>query len=61
MGNIPWHKGKTGVYSKEIIEKMSISSKKYAKNNPEEIRLRNLGKKWSEESHDYPLIIFNEK
>jgi hypothetical protein len=44
-GNIPWNKGKTGVYTKDTLAQMSKSSKKTYENNPElKEKMRNLNK-----------------
>ena len=48
--NIPWHKGKIGVYSKEHLEKQSIKTREYFQNNPGEASRRNTGRIHSKET-----------
>jgi group I intron endonuclease len=45
---IPWNKGRTGVYSKEILKNMSDVKK--GKKMREEVRLKMIGKRPSEET-----------
>jgi len=50
--NIPWNKGKTGIYSAETKKSISEKRKQYYKDHPEaikELQERNLGKITSEE------------
>ena len=54
-GNIPWNKGKVGIYSKEYRNKISQNKKEFFRSNPEakeHLRQLNLGKTIPEETRN---------